>query len=354
MLDPIELQNVQKFTKCTYNEGTNKKELYVSNEIKKYFTTFDGAVTKSNELDIGKKAADVLFEIANLKDEVGDKNKSVLTLDDLSELRKNPIKQAELKNKYKLVTLEVADDYIWAPATYNLAFKNIGYSAIDKNIGDFHQRGNICYFLSVLYSVAKARPDIIKDMIKQNQDGSYTVTFKGSPNNPITITQKEFESEDSMDYPKESDVKLLAMACSRLKARNVVQENTGNVGTDYLFHLINAICKKKNDFNSGGNPAGILELFTGIKSEQYCDEEDMSKFLDKALKHINLGGKVALTGDTYMKWSEASHSYAIKNIFNFRGKIFIELVNPWDTSKVERISKDEFLKKYMACEGILF
>ncbi len=45
-----------------------------------------------------------------------------------------------------------------------------------------------CYFMSALASVAAMDPHAIVKMIKDNHDGTYTVTFPISPNEPITVT----------------------------------------------------------------------------------------------------------------------------------------------------------------------
>jgi hypothetical protein len=42
-------------------------------------------------------------------------------------------------------------------------------------------------FEAALASIAKTNPEQIKKMIKDNHDGTYTVTFPGAPNEPITV-----------------------------------------------------------------------------------------------------------------------------------------------------------------------
>ncbi|HEY9867984.1 MAG TPA: C2 family cysteine protease [Candidatus Obscuribacterales bacterium] len=54
-------------------------------------------------------------------------------------------------------------------------------SAINQGgIGD-------CYFLAAVGSLAEMNPQAIKDMIKDNGNGTYTVTFPGDRDNPITV-----------------------------------------------------------------------------------------------------------------------------------------------------------------------
>ena len=44
-----------------------------------------------------------------------------------------------------------------------------------------------CYFMAALASLAASNPRAIKNMIKDNGDGTYTVTFPGAKNEPITV-----------------------------------------------------------------------------------------------------------------------------------------------------------------------
>lgn len=44
-----------------------------------------------------------------------------------------------------------------------------------------------CYFLAALAALAKINPGAIVDMIETNENGTYTVTFPGAPDEPITI-----------------------------------------------------------------------------------------------------------------------------------------------------------------------
>jgi len=44
-----------------------------------------------------------------------------------------------------------------------------------------------CFFMSATLSLASKNPQAIRDMIKDNQDGTYTVTFPGAPDRPVTV-----------------------------------------------------------------------------------------------------------------------------------------------------------------------
>lgn len=63
---------------------------------------------------------------------------------------------------------------------------------------------NDCFFMGSLAAVAATKPSVIKDAIKQNPDGSYTVTFPGAKDSPVhtpPLTERELANyaKDSPD-----------------------------------------------------------------------------------------------------------------------------------------------------------
>ena len=109
-----------------------------------------------------------------------------------------------------------------------------------------HQGGlGDCYFLQAVSSVAAQDPEAIKKMIQDNHDGTYTVTFPGQPDKPITVNAPTQEELDRFaHYQDGTYVSVLEKAHRYL---------TG-----------------KTDKDDGGDPAAGLELMTGKK---YHDED---------------------------------------------------------------------------------
>lgn len=57
------------------------------------------------------------------------------------------------------------------------------------NGGGRVQQGGMgdCWFVAVAISIGRSRPNDIVNMIKDNKDGSFTVTFPGDPSKPVTV-----------------------------------------------------------------------------------------------------------------------------------------------------------------------
>src|SRR5262249_25222461 len=73
-------------------------------------------------------------------------------------------------------------------ATCREAFADSGHP--EKSItAEAIRQGNTgdCYFLAALGSMAESNPRAVANMIKDNGNGTYTVTFPGDPENPVTV-----------------------------------------------------------------------------------------------------------------------------------------------------------------------
>jgi len=49
------------------------------------------------------------------------------------------------------------------------------------------QRIADCYFMASLAAVAQTQPELIRNMVRENGNGTYTVTFPGDPEHPVTV-----------------------------------------------------------------------------------------------------------------------------------------------------------------------
>lgn len=76
-----------------------------------------------------------------------------------------------------------------AAATENL-YGNAG-NPLQSICPEAVEQGHVgdCFFMSATLSLASKNPQAIRDMIRDNEDGTYTVTFPGAPDRPITISK---------------------------------------------------------------------------------------------------------------------------------------------------------------------
>ncbi len=97
----------------------------------------------------------------------------------------------------------------------------------------FVKQGSLwdCYFHASLASVADARPDLIKKMIHDNRDGTYTVTFAGAANQPWRI-QSLTESE-KMIYGSSTEGGLWPLVIEKAYGEQLRKEY-GNMGLGAL------------------------------------------------------------------------------------------------------------------------
>lgn len=70
-------------------------------------------------------------------------------------------------------------------------FSNSGlYGSSDRVSAEAVQQGTVgdCPILASLISAANAQPELVKQMIKQLENGKYEVTFPGDPKNPVLVS----------------------------------------------------------------------------------------------------------------------------------------------------------------------
>ncbi len=167
-----------------------------------------------------------------------------------------------------------------------------------------------CYFLSSMVDVARTNPQAIRDMIKQNPDNTYTVSFHG--HDPVTVDGNGIPNGVSADG----------------KWAQVLEQ---------------AWEKTRPQPEKGGSPQDAIRALTGKSTSAYDLSEDTSalggvrRFLgleqsSSDLIRNGLKNNEALVADTGSKTSDgivANHAYSVVGMDD---KGNIELRNPWGST----------------------
>lgn len=134
-----------------------------------------------------------------------------------------------------------------------------------------------CYFHASLASVANARPDIIEKMIHDNNDGTYTVTFAGAPNQPWQVPSPT-ESK-KMLYSSITDAGLWPLVVEEAFGKQL-QKEYSDMG---LGPLVNEMLPYQLT-NFPGQSEPVLDKITGQKHETMIVPTSSDSALSAALE----------------------------------------------------------------------
>lgn len=115
-----------------------------------------------------------------------------------------------------------------------------------------------CYFLSSVSATARFAPESILKMIEDNKNGTYTVTFPGAPNNPITVAAPT-RAEQAF-FTKGSPEGFWPLVLEKAYGE-FVQKNTHR---DFILDA--------DSVSLGGLPEKVLKLLSGFEVESYITE----------------------------------------------------------------------------------
>ena len=214
---------------------------------------------------------------------------------------------------------------------------------IDSKIENIKQ-GMIgdCWLLSglVAFSNTPYGSEIIKNSITSNDDGSYSVYFKGIDKS-FTITQNELIIAKSTDEYLKGDYDALLM---ELAFEKVFKEGTAiETGYDHLNSDIwNLNSEKNNETNvlDGGYFSYVTYLLTG-KDTTTIARNDIHSIDPKTIPATicfsrdfmpDINGQEIEVSD-----NGSRHAWILKSI----DEDVATIVNPWDTSKEEKVFVDD-------------
>ncbi|MBL8933052.1 MAG: hypothetical protein JNM69_00775 [Archangium sp.] len=220
----------------------------------------------------------------------------------------------------------------WVP-TQGTAIKN-GVSPDDALQGSL---GN-CYLVSGLSSLANVQPDVIRNAIRENADGTYTVKFhKDSFLGLFTRGQKELEITVDGDMPTK-DGKTPLYAHGR------------DVGELWPLIIEKAYAKLDGGYQRvgvGGSPVTIWQALTGKSGAMTANAVEGEGSLFRKMKNaLDEKRPVAASTAPFLRDYEGTglakgHVYAVLGVSEKDGQKFVQLRNPWGHGEPAGDGKDD-------------
>ena len=226
--------------------------------------------------------------------------------------------------------------------------------APDGNISNIKQgEKDDCWLLSSLYGITTHNNAIFKDLIKVDDNGNTTVTLKG-PQKEYTITRQELESAIKTQKYATGDIDTIAVEIAFEKFRKENIENNNISSNNFLsMYFLNMYAEENYLF--AGVPRNAIEVLTGKKvtsltstqNDNYYLENNKLKQgkLDEATvnKHLENPNNLLILSLSEENSSSLGHAY----VFKSQDKDYVYLIDPYDTTKTEKITKEDFYKRLL-------
>ncbi|MBL8922225.1 MAG: hypothetical protein JNJ54_25470 [Myxococcaceae bacterium] len=195
------------------------------------------------------------------------------------------------------------------------------------------QQGQIgnCYFPAAIAAIAKQNPDVINKMVKDNGDGTYTVTFK----------QKDWSSGRFKDVPVKVDGDLWARSYGGpLYGRS---SNSSDPKKMELWYPLveKAYAQWKGSYNEIGNGGHASDVFEAVVGKDGQDMYISSGNLDRVFETIkrSIDNKQPVAAGTYHDERYANtgvygdHAYSILGYEQTGTEKYVIIRNPWGESE---------------------
>lgn len=221
------------------------------------------------------------------------------------------------------------------------------------------QQGQLgdCYFPAAIATIAKANPDAIANLIKDNGDGTYTVTFH----------QKDWSTGKFKDVPVKVDGDLYVRSWG-----GPLYGHSSNSGDTKKMELWFPLVEKAyaqwkgNSYNNIGNGGGVddvIEAAMGIDTNSMSissgNKDALWKNITKAVDTKKPIGAGTYGEDQAARYTNsgvyADHAYSILGYETSGTERYVVLRNPWGESEpagngandgIFKLKLDEFTKLY--------
>lgn len=197
-----------------------------------------------------------------------------------------------------------------------------------------------CYFCAAVSAVAHTNPEVIEDMMKDNGDGTYTVTFNVETyNNSGRYTQKSVTVDSDLYVRSEGGRPVYAAANKDYNDQEKME---------LWFPILEKAYAKLNSnsydkIGNGGNAGKIMRTLMGTTSRyDTLSESNMDSIFEK-LKQAQADGR-PVSASTYGKDAPEAerypgsklypwHAYTVMGVEEKDGKKFVQLRNPWGNTE---------------------
>lgn len=138
-----------------------------------------------------------------------------------------------------------------------------------------------CYFMAALASIAHNHPERIERMIKDNRNGTYTVTFPGDPRHPVTVAAPTQAEEGLYNagtrYGTWAGIMERAFGKWRLEQKNSRTPNANTLveGADggdtnaFAFRVLTGLPQEKRPLKKVTNEDVVNDLDSAMNGGRY-------------------------------------------------------------------------------------
>jgi hypothetical protein len=219
------------------------------------------------------------------------------------------------------------------------------------------QKAGDCYLAATLASIAEVNPNLIKNGIKDNKDGTYKIRMYDPSGREIWVGV-----DDKQDNGHHSAGKHGVANWSSLYEKAYQKYNS-------VYHADGAIENTgAGGANNGGFGPNVMKAFTGTDApwkdmnEKTTKGEEVGKEIQKALtegRPVTSGtaNHHAVKGGVELK---AGHAYSVTKAYQKDGKWYVQVRNPWgwnptDLTDISRKKDNGYvtlsMDQFISCMG---
>lgn len=223
------------------------------------------------------------------------------------------------------------DDAVTYKRVEGEAFRTKDGRTVDPTVADVDQGGlGDCYLMGAMAAVAKTDPNLLRNMISKNDDGTYTVRLRVKEGGkwktvPVNVTPT---------FPHNSDGKH--------SYADPTPGNQNNTLWPALIEKAYAQYKGGYDKIEGGNSGRAMEFITGRSSRNTSigSTTDPNDIYDKVKAAERGGHPMTLSTKDGATDYPGDHAYAVLGAVERDGKKYIRIYNPWGVNDGSRKLED--------------